>query len=143
MVPTTLLKACSTLLESDGNVSSTLARIAESRTSGVIAPIRVPDTATPSAQATSSTATALSADPPTASTARIGCHVMRARMREPMNCKSAWPSEAEMITMNNAPSDTHRDGAASPSAIGAAQMPSNPPIRSPAVANAPVMKPCQ
>ena len=105
--------------------------------------MRVPETATPSAHATSSTATALSADPPTASTARIGCQVMRARMREPAYWNSAWPSDAAAITMKSAPSETHSDGAASPSARGAAQMPSRPPSSSPAVANAPVMKPCQ
>ena len=142
-MPTTLLKACSTLLESAGRVASTLARIAESRTSGVIPPMRVPETATPSAQATRSTATALRADPPTASTARIGCQVMRARIREPAYWKSACPSEAETITMKSAPSETHSDGAASPSARGATQMPSRPPSSRPAVANAPVMKPCQ
>ena len=78
-----------------------------------------------------------------ASTARIGCHVIRARIREPTNWNSAWPSDAAMITMNSAPSETHSDGAASPSAIGAAQMPRRPPISRPAVAKAPVMKPCQ
>jgi hypothetical protein len=69
--------------------------------------------------------------------------VIRSRSRAPTYWKSAWPSEAEMITMKSAPSDTHSDGEASPSASGAAQMPARPPSRRPAVALAPVMKPCQ
>ena len=142
-MPTTLLNVCSTLSESAGSVWSTLARIAESRTRGVTAPMRVPETATPSAHATSSTATALRTEPPMASTARIGCQVMRSRSRAPTYWKSACPSEAEMITMKSAPSETHSDGAASPSARGATQMPTRPPSSRPAVALAPVMNPCQ
>ena len=45
--------------------------------------------------------------------------------------------------MNSAPREIQIEGSALPSAIGASQMPSNPPSRSPAVANAPVTKPCQ
>lgn len=45
--------------------------------------------------------------------------------------------------MNNAPRDTQIDGEASPSAIGASQMPKAPPARRPKVAAAPVMKPAQ
>ncbi len=45
--------------------------------------------------------------------------------------------------MNSAPRDTSSDGFASPSAIGAIQTPNRPPSSSPAVANAPVTKPCQ
>ena len=89
------------------------------------------------------TATALRAAPPTASTARIGCQRMRARIRAPTYWKSACPSEAARMTMNSAPSETHRDGSASPSAIGASHTPNRPPSSSPAVANAPVTKPCQ
>ena len=48
-----------------------------------------------------------------------------------------------MITMKRAPSETHSDGAASPSASGAAQTPSRPPSSSPPVAKAPVTNPCQ
>ena len=47
--------------------------------------------ATPSAHATSSTATALSAAPPTASTARTGCQVIRSRIRAPANCSTRLP----------------------------------------------------
>ena len=142
-MPTTLLKVASTFPESGGRVWSTRARIAESRTSGVIAPMRVPETATPSAHATSSTATALRADPPTASSARTGCQVMRSRSRAPNHWKTAWPRDADRMTMKSAPSETHSEGAASPSASGATQMPSTPPRSRPAVAAAPVMKPCQ
>ena len=99
--------------------------------------------ATPSAQATSSTATALSTAPPTASRARAGCQVILSRILAPVNCSSAWPSDAARITMNSAPSDTSSDGLASPSAIGAIQTPNRPPSSSPAVANAPVTNPCQ
>ena len=105
--------------------------------------IREPDTATPSAQATSSTAAALSAAPPTASRARTGCQVMRERTRAPTYWNIACPNEAAAITMNNAPSETTSDGLASPSAMGASQMPNRPPSSRPAVAAAPVMKPCQ
>ena len=48
-----------------------------------------------------------------------------------------------MMTMKSAPSETHSDGAASPSASGATQMPSRPPSSRPAVAKAPVTNPCQ
>ncbi len=64
MVPTTLLKDPSAWPARAGSISLTLASTAESRTWGVIGPIREPETATPSAQATSSTATAESAAPP-------------------------------------------------------------------------------
>ena len=105
--------------------------------------MRVPEMATPSAQATSSTAAALSAAPPTASMARTGCQVIRSRIFAPRNCSSAWPSEADRITMNSAPRDTSSEGVASPRATGASQTPKRPPSSSPVVANAPVMKPCQ
>jgi hypothetical protein len=51
--------------------------------------------------------------------------------------------EAERMTMNRAPSETHREGFASPRAIGATHTPKRPPHSRPAVAKAPVMKPCQ
>ena len=105
--------------------------------------IREPETATPSAQATSSTATALSAAPPTASTARAGCQVILSRSREPTNWKTACPSDAARITMKSAPSETHIEGLASPSTVGASQTPKSPPSSRPVVAKAPVMKPCQ
>ena len=138
-----MLKVWSTPVAWPGSTESTLASTADSRTVGVIAPIREPDTATPSAQATSSTAAALRAAPPTASTARIGCQRMRARIRAPAYWSTAWPTEADRMTMKSAPSDTHSDGSASPSAIGASHTPSRPPSSRPAVANAPVTKPCQ
>ena len=103
----------------------------ESRTCGLMPGIRDPLIATPSIQATTSTATTLRAAPPTASTARIGCQVILARMRVPANWKTAWPSEAITSTTNSAPSETHIDGAASPSRIGASQMPTSPPRSSP------------
>ena len=102
-----------------------------------------PAIATPSAQATSSTATPLSAAPPTASTARNGCQLIVSRSRAPPYWKTAWPSDADRITMNSAPSETSTRGLASPSATGASHTPSNPPSSSPAVANAPVTNPCQ
>ena len=142
-MPTTLLKAPSTSAAWSGSTSLTSASTVESRTIGVMPPIREPEMATPSAQETSSTATALSAAPPMASTARIGCHLIRSRIRAPMNCRNAWPSDAARMTMKSAPSETHTDGAASPSAIGATQTPNRPPHSSPAVAKAPVTKPCQ
>ncbi len=143
MVPTTSLNAPSTLPAACGSTALTRASTAESRTSGVRAPIRVPDTATPSAHATMSTATALSAAPPTASTARAGCQVILSRILAPRNCISACPSEAHRITMNSAPSETPSDGSASPRISGASQMPRSPPSSSPEVAKAPVTKPCQ
>ena len=94
-------------------------------------PMREPEMATPSAHATSSTATALSAAPPTASTARTGCQVIRSRILAPTNCSTAWPSEAARITMNSAPSETSSDGSASPSAIGASQTPNEPAEQQP------------
>jgi hypothetical protein len=68
---------------------------------------------------------------------------MRSRIRAPANCNSAWPREAQRITMKSAPSETSSEGFASPSANGASHTPSRPPSSRPAVANAPVMKPCQ
>ena len=142
-MPTTLLKAPSTSDASSGSTSSTSASTVDSRTIGVIPPIREPEMATPRAQATSSTATALRAAPPMASTARMGCHLIRARIRAPTYCSTACPRDAHRMTMKSAPSETHRDGSASPSAIGASQTPKSPPHSSPAVAKAPVTKPCQ
>ena len=126
-----------------GSAVSTWPRTADSRTSGVTLPSREPEIATPSAHATSSTANALSSAPPTASTARMGCQVMRSRIRAPAYWKVAWPTDAHTITMNSAPRETHSAGCALPSATGASQMPRNPPISSPKVANAPVTNPCQ
>ncbi len=126
-----------------GSAALTFASTADSRTIGVTCPIREPEIATPSAQATMSTASALSTAPPTASTARAGCQVILSRSWAPAYCSSAWPSEAARITMNSAPREIQIEGSALPSAIGASQMPSNPPSSSPAVANAPVTKPCQ
>ena len=120
-----------------------MASTAESRTIGVTGPIRDPDTATPSAQATSSTAAALSTEPPTASTARTGCHEILSRIRAPAYWRKACPSVADRITMNSAPSETQIEGLASPSATGASQRPKSPPSSRPPVANAPVTKPCQ
>ena len=45
--------------------------------------------------------------------------------------------------MNSAPSDTISEGFASPSATGASHTPKSPPRSRPAVAKAPVTKPCQ
>ena len=45
--------------------------------------------------------------------------------------------------MKSAPSETSSDGAVSPSSTGASQTPNRPPSSSPAVAKAPVTKPCQ
>ena len=59
------------------------------RTCGLIPGIREPLIATPSIQATSSTATTLSTEPPTASSARIGCQVIFERSRVPANWSSA------------------------------------------------------
>ena len=56
--------------------SLTLASTAELRTGPVMPLIRDPETATPSAQATTSTAAALSTAPPAASRARAGCQVI-------------------------------------------------------------------
>ena len=109
----------------------------------MIPPIREPEIATPSAHATTSTAAALSAAPPTASMARAGCQVIRSRIRAPTYWNSPCPSDADRITMNSAPRETSSDGSASPSAIGASQTPNRPPSSSPVVANAPVTKPCQ
>ena len=106
-------------------------------------PILEPEIATPRAQETSSTAAALRAAPPMASTARMGCHLIRARIRAPTYCSKACPRDADRMTMNSAPSETHSDGSASPSAIGATHTPKRPPHRRPAVAKAPVTKPCQ
>ncbi len=142
-MPTTVLKVCSSPPADCGSAESTLASTVEARTIGVTPAIREPETATPSAHATSSTATALRAAPPTASSARTGCQVMRDRSRAPTYCKVAWPSEAARITMNSAPRVTSSEGLASPRAIGASQMPKRPPASRPAVAKAPVMKPCQ
>ena len=143
MVPTTLLNACSRLPADWGSAELTFASTADSRTIGVTWPIRDPEIATPSAQATISTATALSMAPPTASTARAGCQVIFSRSRAPAYWNSACPSDAARITMNRAPRETQIDGSAWPSAIGASQMPSSPPRSSPAVAKAPVTNPCQ
>ena len=76
-MPTTSLKALSTEPAEVGSASSTLASTVDSRTIEVTGPILVPETATPRAQATSSTAPTLSAAPPSASSARTGCQVMR------------------------------------------------------------------
>ena len=121
----------------------TLARTVELRTIGVTPSIREPETATPSAHATTSTAAALSTAPPIASIARTGCQRILSRNRAPRNWHRPWPSEAARITMNRAPRDTSSDGSASPSAIGASQTPNRPPASSPTVAEAPVTKPCQ
>ena len=92
---------------------------------------RSPESATPSAQATSSAATALSTAPPTASSARTGCQVIWSRMRAPTSWNSACPSEAQRITMKTAASETRIDGVALPSAVGASQTPISPPSRRP------------
>ena len=114
------------------------------RTCGVIAPNRDPDTATPRAQATRSTATADSAAPPAASTARAGCQVILSRTFAPANWSIAWPRVArEDHDEQCAQRDPQSDGSASPSACGASQMPNSPPSSSPTVANAPVTNPCQ
>ena len=102
-----------------------------------------PAMATPSAHATRRTATPLSTAPPTASTARNGCHWMVSRSRPPPYWNSACPSVAHRITMKRAPSDTSTLGLASPRAMGASHTPVSPPRISPAVAAAPVTKPCQ
>ena len=122
---------------------STLPSTRDSRTSSETHGSREPVMATPSAQATTRTATMLSAAPPTASSARTGCQVIWSRIREPTNCSRACPKEALSSTMNSAPSETHTDGSASPSSFGATQMPTRPPRSSPAVAKAPVTNPCQ
>ena len=85
----------------------------------------------------------LSAAPPTASSARTGCQVIRSRIRAPAYCSTAWPNDAQMSTTNSAASETHSAGAASPSSSGASQMPRRPPSSSPRVAKAPEMNPCQ
>ena len=142
-MPTTWLNESSSESAWSGTTWSTRARTSDSRTwsetHGSVAPL----TATPSAHATTSTATALSSDPPTASTARTGCHGIRSRIRAPPNCSRAWPNEAPMSTRNSAPSDTQTEGSAAPKIFGASQIPSSPPRSSPVVAKAPVMKPCQ
>ena len=142
-MPTTVLKAWSAWPALVGSASLTLASTAELRTWGVIGPIRDPETATPRAQATSSTASADRKAPPTASTARAGCQVILSRTLAPAYWSIAWPMVADRMTMKSAPRDTHSEGAASPRACGASQMPNSPPSSSPIVANAPVTKPCQ
>ncbi len=142
-MPTTSLNASSSPPARCGSTSLTLESTSELRTIGVTPSIREPETATPSAQATIRTAQALSAAPPIASSARTGCQVIRSRILAPPHCSRPCPSEAARITMNSAPSDTSSDGSASPSAIGASQTPKRPPSSSPAVAKAPVTKPCQ
>ena len=102
-----------------------------------------PATATPSAQDTSSTASPLRTAPPAASTARNGCQRMVSRSRAPAHWNTACPRLAVRMTMNSAPSETSTDGLASPSATGASHTPVSPPSSSPAVAQAPVMNPCQ
>ena len=52
----------------------------------------------------------LSAAPPTASRARTGCQVMRARIRAPANCRTACPKDAQTSTTNSAASETHSAG---------------------------------
>ena len=121
----------------------TSASTLESRTIGVMPWSPDPESATPSAQATSSAAAPLSTAPPTASRARIGCHLILSRIRVPTSWKSACPREAQTITMKIAASDTRIDGVASPSAWGASQTPARPPSSSPVVAKAPVTNPCQ
>jgi hypothetical protein len=69
--------------------------------------------------------------------------VIRSRIRAPRYCRTACPTDAHSSTTNSAPSDTHTEGAASPSRRGESQIPKNPPTSSPAVANAPVTNPCQ
>ncbi len=85
----------------------------------------------------------LSAAPPTASSARAGCQVIRDLIRVPANCMIACPNDAQSSTTISAASDTHSAGWALPSSFGASQMPSSPPSSSPPVANAPAMNPCQ
>ena len=143
VVPTTLLKAFSRLAAEAGSTPSTSFSTNDSRTRGVIPEMPDPATATPRAHDTSSTAAPLRTAPPAASTARNGCHEMVSRRRAPAYWKTACPRLAVRITMNSAPRDTSTDGFASPSATGASQTPVRPPSRSPAVAHAPVMKPCQ
>ena len=142
-MPTTSLNADSFELASAGRMLFTSARTFESRTRGVMPRSPEPESATPSAQATSRAATALSMAPPTASSARTGCQVILDRRCAPPIWNSACPSEAQMITMKTAASETRIDGLALPRAVGAAQTPISPPSRRPTVAKAPVMKPCQ
>src|SRR5512145_1075790 len=93
---------------------------------------------------TPGSAEALTAAPPTASTARTGCQVIRSRMRDPKYWKTACPNDADSSTTNNAPRETHREGSASPSSWGTSQSTlTKPPISRPAVAKAPEMNPCQ
>jgi hypothetical protein len=144
--PTTSLNASSACSAWPGITSSTCPSTSEERTWLLIPGRLDPLTATPSAHATTSTAAVLSTAPPTASSARTGCQVIRARIRVPANWSTAWPNDAQISTTNSAPSETHNDGAEadrSPSSCGASQIPSRPPSSSPAVANAPEMKPCQ
>ena len=142
-MPTTESKDRSTCCACTGIASLTVTRTLLSRTCGPTPGSREPLIATPSIHATMRTATTLSTEPPRASTARTGCQVIWSRIRLPANWKSAWPIEASTRTTNSAPSETHSEGAASPSSSGASRMPAKPPSTSPAVANAPVTKPCQ
>ena len=62
----------------------------------------VPARAEPISQATSSIATTLTSAPPVASRARAGDQVMYRRSLLPRWVVSAWPTEAQTITMTTA-----------------------------------------